>query len=65
MRKEVKDIVWEMQQKGWAVVSGKTKHIKLRHPDYGTQTVPRSPSDHHWKQNLLKQIAKKERGLNV
>lgn len=60
MKKDVKKIVKQLQQRGWALVPECKRHLKMRHPEFGTQIIPRSPSDSHWHKNLMKQIQHKE-----
>jgi len=61
MSKEIKDIVKNLERDGWYMVSQKN-HIKMRHPRYGTQIIPKTPRDSHSKKNLLKQIEHKYKG---
>lgn len=60
MNKDIKDIVKTLERDGWELVSQKN-HIKMRHLRYGTQIIPKTPRDIHWKKNLLKQIEHKQR----
>lgn len=60
MTKEVRDVLKQLEQRGWEVVPGKHKHFKVRHPDHGTYSLSRSPSDRRWRRNLLHDIERLE-----
>lgn len=64
MTKEVKDIVKNLMRDGWVIVS-QNNHIKMRHTRYGTQIIPKTPRDSHWRKNLLKQIEHKYKAAGV
>lgn len=63
MKSEVKDLIKDMKARGWEVLPGRRKHIKMHHPKFGNVILPRTPSDERWLLNKLSQIKKIEAGI--
>jgi predicted RNA binding protein YcfA (HicA-like mRNA interferase family) len=63
MKKEIRDLIAELKQKGWLYVS-QNRHHKMWHPILKVNlTLPVSPSCHHALKNLRKTIDKIEKRI--
>ncbi len=51
--RDVNEVVKSLVSVGF-IVTGHKSHIKLRYRDSGTLTISKSPSCHHWKENVMK-----------
>lgn len=56
--KNMKKVIKQLESEGW--VAERSKHIILRHPEYGTIVASGSPSCQHAYKNVLKAAEKKK-----
>lgn len=54
---EVNRVVKDLTAKGFVVTGHKT-HIKMVYRNKGMITISKSPSDYHWKDNVMKDARK-------
>ena len=54
--KELKKILKDAEEQGWAFSKGRGSHIKGKHPTGKTTTISVSPSDHRVLLNIQKDL---------
>jgi len=54
--KELKKILKDAAEQGWAFSKGRGSHIKGKHPTGKTTTISVSPSDHRVLMNIQKDL---------